>query len=159
MLVTIVFLFLLVAVPSAIIIGYFTFANVSKEAAAVIVIVINFLLLINYSVYILIFLLMSDQFLHVFSKKFGCYNKTATSNSDQAHSSNIRRRKDRINTLSNYKASYSFRVSNQMQVLPTRSNSFNQQVMQNPTTPLLSLPLRGSAYITSSNMQIINTQL
>ena len=158
MLVTIVFLFLLVAVPSAAIIGYFTFSNVSKETAAVSVSVINFLLLLNYSVYILIFLLMSDQFRHVFNKIFGCYKKTIESNIDQAQTSNICRRKDRINTLPNNKESYNVIISNQMRVLPTRSNSFNQQVMQNPTKSLLSLPLRGSASITNSNMQIIRSK-
>ena len=157
MLVTIVFLFLLVAVPSAAIIGYFTFANVPKEAAAVSVSVINFLLLVSYSVYILIFLLMSNQFRDVFNKKFGCYKKTIASNSDQAQTSNFLRKKDRINALPENNTSYmsNVKISNQMRVLPTRANSFNQQVMQNPTTSLLSLPLKRSASITSSNMKII----
>lgn len=75
MLVTIVCVFLLVQVPSAALIGVSTFGpQLPKSTAAVAVSIINFVGLLSYPLYILIFALMSDTFRKVFLQKFRCFS-------------------------------------------------------------------------------------
>ena len=73
MLVIIVCVFLLVELPSAVLIGVSTFGpELPKSTAAVAVSLINFVGLLSYPLYILIFAFMSDTFRKVLLQKFLC---------------------------------------------------------------------------------------